>query len=139
MQTQTDKKYSYLPLLITGVAVVLFSSAGIARMMGWGPNSIMGVPASATSEARAAPRCPECGMIVSMREIKGRDEDSGPAAASGVAAGSRDKALVKPTRNYEIIVRMADGSNRVINAANPARWRTGERLKVIAGTDPSLP
>ena len=39
MQAQTDKKYSYLPLLITGVAVVLFSSAGIARMMGWGPDA----------------------------------------------------------------------------------------------------
>jgi len=30
-------------------------------------------------------------------------------------------------------VRIADGSRRVINDANPASWRTGERLVVIGG------
>jgi outer membrane lipoprotein SlyB len=40
-------------------------------------------------------------------------------------------------KSYEIIVRMADGSSRVIDDANPARWRTGERLIVIGGVRPS--
>jgi hypothetical protein len=114
MKTQADRKYSYLPLLIAGIAVVLFSTAAIARMMGWGLSStddsgdIPALEVSARSEGGARPRCPECGMIVS-------------------------------TGNHEIIVRMADGSSRVIDDANPARWRAGERLIVIAGTDPSLP
>jgi hypothetical protein len=44
---------------------------------------------------------------------------------------------VKSTKSYEIIVRMADGSSRVFNDANPARGRTGERLIVIGGVRPS--
>jgi hypothetical protein len=145
MKTQADKS-SYLPLLITGIAVVLFSTAGIARMMGWGPNStddsgeILAPDQAAsvppTSEARAKARCAECGVIVSMREIERHDEGSGPGAAGVVTAGNQDEKRVKSTRSYEIIVRMADGSRRVINDANPASWRTGERLMVIGGVKP---
>ena len=40
-------------------------------------------------------------------------------------------------KSYEIIVRMADGLSRVFNDANPARWRSGERVIVIDGADPS--
>ena len=113
MKTQIDKA-SCLALLITGLAIVLFSTAGIARMLGWGPGSISDsddVPAlevPAAGEAAAGPRCPECGVVVS-------------------------------TGAHEITVRMADGSSRVINHASPARWRAGERLIVIAGTASSQP
>ena len=34
-------------------------------------------------------------------------------------------------------IRMADGSRRVINDANPESWRAGERLMVIGGVKPS--
>ena len=108
MKAQADKSY-YLPLLITGITVILFSTAGIARMLGWGLSSTGAsddIKVSAASDGGARPRCPECGVIVS-------------------------------TRSNEITVRMADGSSRVIEDANPARWRAGERLMVIAGTDPS--
>ena len=136
METQTDKS-SWLPLLITGLAIILFSTAAIARMLGWGPNSTAEASVSATSETPARPRCPECGVILSIREIERHDEVSGPGAAGGVAAGNGDKTLVKSDRSYEIVVRMADGSNRVVNVANPARWRTGERLIVIGDVKPS--
>lgn len=114
MKTQAEK-FPWVPLLITGIAVILFSSAGIARMMGWGAGSTgdtddalvsdQTVPVTATSEARARPRCPECGVIVSLS-------------------------------SHEITVRMADGSSRVIEDANAAEWRTGERLIVIGGVTP---
>jgi len=146
MQVQADKS-SCLPLLITGIAIILFSTAGIARMMGWGPNStdasgdILALdqmaPVQTMSEARANARCAECGMIVSMREIERHDEDSGPGAAGGVTTGTWDETRVKSTRSYEIIVRMANGSRRVIHDANPASWRPGERLMVIGGVKPS--
>ena len=108
MKTQAGK-FSYLPLLITGIAVILFSTAGVARMLGWGLSSTGDsddIEVSATSDGGARPRCPECGVIVS-------------------------------TRNHEIIVRMADGSSRVMNLASPAKWRTGERLIVIGAIEPS--
>ena len=146
MMTQAVKS-SFLPLLITGIAVILFSTAGIARIVGWGQNSTddsgdtlaldQAAPVPTTSEARAKPRCPECGVIVSMREIERHDQDSGPGAAGGVTTGNRDETRVKPARSYEIVIRLADGSSRVINDAKPARWRPGERVIVIDGADPS--
>jgi len=134
--------------LITVIAFVLFSTAGIARIVGWGPNSTDdsgGIPALdpaapllATGEARVRARCPECGMIVSMREIEVRDDDTGrPRTAGGAVAGSRIETRVDSTRSHEITVRLADGSIRVFNDANPARWRSGERVIVIDGANPS--
>jgi outer membrane lipoprotein SlyB len=153
MKTQADRSRYFqrggtargmLTPLITGIAVILFSSAGFARM-GWGPNSAGAsgdglapdqMPAVQTmSEARANARCAECGMFVSMREVE--SEHTGAGAAGGATAGSRDEIRVKTTPRYEITIRMADGSSRVIVDANPARWRARERLIVIGGANPS--
>jgi outer membrane lipoprotein SlyB len=138
-----------LLLLIAGIAAFLFVAMGVARVTGWELISTVdagAIPASgpaaivpAAGEARAMPRCPECGVIVSMREVEGRGEDVDPVAAAGTTTGNGNETPAKKTRNYEIIVRMADGTDRSIYAANPARWRTGERLMVIAGTGPSQP
>ena len=145
MKAQAGKS-PFLPLLVTGIAIVLFSTGGIARMMGWGPNSTGDfgsllaldgpVPVELTSEAPVKPRCPECGMIVSVREIGMDDEDSGPGGAGGVLAGNRDVDRVKSARSYEITVLMAGESSRVINHANPANWRPGERMILIDGANP---
>ena len=148
-------------MLITGIAVILFSTAGIARMMGWGPNSTDGsgdilaldnFPAAsarpvavtvqtaagqAGGEARVKGKCAECGVIVSMREIDAREEGAGLGATFGAVAGNQDGIRAKSTRSYEITVRLADGSIRVINDANPASWRPGERLIVIDGANPT--
>jgi hypothetical protein len=121
--TRAGTVRAFWPLLITGIAVILFSSAGIARLM-WDADTAgysgailaLDVPAGV---ARAGPRCPECGMIELVREIERHDEES--------------------TRSHEFVVRMADGSSRVIGDANPGRWRTSERLIVIDGTRPSRP
>lgn len=155
MKTQADKPWychragaarEVLTLLITGIAVILFSTAGFARIAGWLPTStddsgeILALdetaPAQAMSEARANARCAECGIFVSMREIERHPEDSGPGAAGSGTAGNRNEIRLKATRGYEITVRMADGSSRVIEAANSAAWRAGDRLIVIAGAIP---
>jgi len=148
MRTHTNW-YSYLPPLITVIAVIVFSTAGIARIAGWGTNSTdddsgdilaldLSAPVPATNAARVKARCPECGVIMSMREIEVRDEDTGrPRTAGGAVAGSRIETRVDLTRSYEITVRLADGSIRVFNDANPARWRSGERVILIDGANPS--
>ena len=132
--------------MIIGIAVILFSTAGFARIVGWLPTltddsgGIVALdetdPVQTMSEARAKTRCAECGTVVSMREVERHDQDSGAGEAGGVTAGNRDEIRVKTARSYEITIRMADGSSRVIDAANPAAWRTGERLIVIAGAIP---
>ena len=146
MRTHTNW-YSYLPSLITVIAVIVFSTAGIARIAGWGTNSTddsgdilaldLSAPVPATNAARVRARCPECGVIVSMREIERHDQDSDPGAAGGATASNRGETRVNWTRSYEITVRLADGSSRVINDAKPVRWRPGERVIVIDGANPS--
>jgi len=157
METQADKSSYFhragaargvLTLLMTGIAVILFATAGFARIVGWGPNSTddsgdilaleQTAPVPATSETRVKPRCPECGVIVSMREIEVRDEDAGRArTAGGAVAGSRIETRVDPNRTWEFTVRRPDGSSHVFNDTNAKRWRSGERVIVIDGADPS--
>ncbi len=74
-----------------------------------------------------------------MGEVNGHDDALGLGAASGLWAEDRDERLLDSAKRYEIIVRMADGSSRVINHATPASWRLGERVMVIDGTKPSSP
>jgi hypothetical protein len=135
--------------LIAGIAVFVFIVMGVARVTGWELISTVdagAIPVSgqaaivpAAGEVRARPRCPECAVIVSMSEIESRDEDTDPVAVAGTTTGNRNEMPGKKTGGYEIIVRMSDGTNRSIYAANPARWRMGESLIVIAGTGPSRP
>lgn len=104
-------------------------------------------PGQAGGEARAKVRCAECGTIVSIREIETRGEDAGLDTAGlntggldkagGTVARNQDKLRLKSARRYQMTVRLADGSSRVINHASPASWRPGERVIVIDGTHSS--
>lgn len=133
-------KLSHLTLLITGMAIILFSTAGIAHMMGWNANVTddaagilppqQAVPAK-SAKAYARRRCPECGVIVSMQKIQDRDDAPVIQTAGGARAGNPDEVSGKLSSRYAITIRMSDGSIRVIENANPPQWRTGERLIVI--------
>lgn len=160
MDTQANKS-RYLPLLIVGIAVILSSTVGIAAIMAWFPASIddssdtlasanlplasakpvavtaQTAPGQEAGDARAKGRCAECGVIVSTREIDARDEGAGLDASGGAMAGNPDGIRAKSTRRYEITIRLADRSSRVINHASPASWRPGERVIVIDGANPS--
>jgi len=155
MNAQSNKS-RYLPPLIVGIAVILSSTAGIAAIMGWLPASTDGsgdilapdnlpvppakpvagiaqtAPGQVEGEARAKGRCAECGVIVSTREIDAGDEGAGLDAS-----GNQDGIRAKSARRYEITIRMADRSSRVINHASLASWRPGERVIVIDGANRS--
>ena len=138
MKTQANRP-SYVAPLIVGMAVILFSTAGIARMIGWSPDSTVDssgiLSAQAGGAARAKGRCAECGVITSMREVDARDEGAGPHASGGT--GSQDALPETSGRRYEITIRLTDRTSRVINYASPASWRPGERVIVIDGANPS--
>jgi hypothetical protein len=154
MNTQANES-RYLPLLIGGIAVILFSTAAIARIIGWIPASTGGSggvgasddrPMAATAqmtrlpmagEARARGRCAECGVIVSTQEIHARDESGGPRASGRSVARSPNELRMTSARRYETVIRLADRSSRMINHASPASWRPGERVIVIDGANPS--
>jgi outer membrane lipoprotein SlyB len=110
MNTQVNK--SLHPLAwIAGIAVILFSAAGIAAIMGWIPTST-GTPGNnaapekystntakpAAPKAHTAPvqvatnapaklKCAECGVIESVRETQNRGEGTGLGAVGGAVVG----------------------------------------------------
>jgi len=110
-------------LCAAAAVVVLSGAAGIALDVAWVPGwtsidaEAVGLPLQFEFTLHAVRRCPHCGWIESKREIL-------PSVAD-------PHALMV----YEYTVRMANGSSSVFQEAIPVRWRLGERLLVIDGTD----
>jgi hypothetical protein len=77
--------------------------------------------AHAASYGHRKAKCTGCGAVVSMREIRPTDIADRPVAESAVQSAAY----------YEFVIRMPDGSNRVITDPNPEAWREGERVTVI--------
>lgn len=119
------------PLLIAGLATLLFSSvaiSGVAILEWFHGRSVAlgevvaedhlaaaGAPASPLPvlvRAPLKPNCEECGVIDSTRRI--------------ATAGSAEVV-------YEITLRMSDGSTRVLTDARPATLHRGERIILISG------
>jgi len=150
MNTQANKPlHLRLPLLIGGAVAILVSGIAIASLalsaQGFSGVVAPGVPPEAAAEPviaapEAAPgarayMCAECGVIESTRIIDAPDEDSGAGVSDRMAARNRGRIQAKPLPNYEITVRLHNGTMRVIKDAKSARWRYGERVIVIAGAD----
>lgn len=144
MNTQGNKLL-HLPLLIGGIAAILVSGIAIGSLaisaQGFNaapepaaPPEVAATPDIAAPGARAY-RCAECGVVESTREIEAPGEMTGGNASGRNVARNRGAIEARPIRNYEITIRLRDGSRRVITDAHPARWRHGERVQVIAGAD----
>jgi len=140
MITQANK-LPHLPLLAAGIAAIVVSGIAISALA-LAPLSLSGsaataepmrtvtAPASAVVGSRGN-KCADCGVIESTRKLETPDERAGVYART--AAGHRGEIKAKPVQNYEITIRLRDGSRHVITDADPARWRLGERVMVIAG------
>ena len=107
----------YPLMLIAAIAVIVFSVAGIATMMGWMPGALSSdadpararaVPASKPAKPRVvttAANCRDCGVVESMRAV--------------------EKSV-----DYEIRVRMNDGTYRTLyERARPA-LTVGQKVRV---------
>lgn len=109
----------------------------------------------------AAPRCLDCGVVESAREIStpakgsgvgavggavlggvlghqvggghGKDVMTVLGAVGGAVAGNHIEGQVKATRSYEIVVRLDDGSTRTVRQADMAGVQTGDRVKISNG------
>jgi outer membrane lipoprotein SlyB len=110
MNTQVDH-FSRPLMWVAGIAVILFSLAGIGAIMGWIPTSmgrgadntdiavpdknsaVSGKPpykapaAAAAHTAASSARCSDCGVIESSREVSTKGEGSGIGAAGGAVVG----------------------------------------------------
>ena len=130
--TQTSKSAHAL-LLIAGIAAILFSTVAMSfvPVAGWFRSSLKGahgdfswgrfleMPAKSLAltppnarAARSRGRCDVCGVVDSMRRIP--------------AEGNTPEI-------YEITVRLADGSTRVLSEASTTHWRLGQHIVLIGG------
>jgi outer membrane lipoprotein SlyB len=147
-----------LLMWITGVAVILFSVAGIA---GCSPKADPGNNTAPTTKSSTT-KCADCGQIESVQEIVTRGEGTGlgavggavvggavghqvgsgrgqdlatvAGAVGGAVAGNEIEKRAKSTKSYAITVRLDDGSSRVINETSPPTWRPGDQVKLTNGT-----
>ena len=153
-----------VPMWIAGISIGLFAALGIAAMARPIPASYAGIPDAGTPSTRGAAaggvedalapnphaqrgatriaagdrggvRCPECGVVESIRQIERPGDAGGHGAAAGKVAGSVSDSAVAADdaagNGYEITVRLRDGSRTVFNEASPRTWRPGSRVIVI--------
>ena len=112
--TVAASKSPHLLMWIAGIAVILFSTAGIAAIMGWIPTSMgrgsasveIAAPAKLATGATAPPTgrsqpaplpaaqhgaarhsCADCGVIESTRAVKSKGEGTGVGAVGGAVVG----------------------------------------------------
>lgn len=105
--------------------------------------------------------CPDCGTIDSVREIEKAGEATGIGAVGGAVAGGvighqmgggrgRDvmtvlgavggglaghqvEKNVRKTKEYQVTVRLEDGSSRQFTFPEVPAWRIGEKVRVVNG------
>lgn len=109
-----DRKSPHLLMWIAGIAVILFSAAGIAAIMGWIPTSMgrgndsveVDAPGRLATSAAAPEKrlsqpvplpvaqrdparhlCADCGVIESTRAVKSKGEGTGIGAVGGAVVG----------------------------------------------------
>jgi hypothetical protein len=93
-------------------------------------------PGSAREPRRSQRGCAECGVIESMREVGVLDADDGgaPSEIMQIAAGGNDRGRRQTsTGRYEYVVRMRNGSQRLLTETTPRDWVAGARINLIAG------
>jgi len=59
--------------------------------------------------------CSDCGVVIAVKQV----ELKGRKAAS--------------SSQYQIRVRMSDGSERTVTYANPPSWKAGDRVRLLNG------
>lgn len=118
------------------------------------------VPPS-TASAPVAPRCADCGVVASIRQLTHEGEGSGLGAVAGGVLGGvlgsnvgrgdgRTLATIagavgggmlgnkieksqKQSVSYQITVHMEDGTDQLLDVATEPSWRIGDRVKLVNG------
>jgi len=108
-------------LIFSAVASVIFVAlgtiAGIAAYLSRSANEHAeprGVPVAVATKPIDR-SCRDCGVVVAVKqvELKGR--------------------TAKATRQYEVRVRMSDGSMRTVTYSNEPGWKAGDRVRLQNG------
>ncbi len=103
METQSIKSNRGLHPLIwmAGIAIILFSAAGVAALMGWLPTS-MGTPAGSSERARLDPPPPAGKPAAAKAPVQSRAAPAPVAVVAPVPAKCTDCGVIESTRAIEV-------------------------------------
>lgn len=142
-------------LIIGGVAsVIVVAMGGMAAALG----GYLPSPKEEKPVVAEKP-CPECGVVMSVREVQvkgkgtgvgavaggvagavlgkelsgGKDLGTLVGAAGGAIAGHEIERHARTTKRYQIQVRMTDGSERTVTYYTAPKWKAGDRVRLENG------
>jgi outer membrane lipoprotein SlyB len=130
-------------------SVIVVSLIGVAAITGYLPGT----------KALEEKRCPDCGVVMAVREVEvkgkgtglgavaggvagavvgheiSRNRDAGTlvGAAGGAIAGHAIEGHVRTTKRFYVDVRMTDGTTHTVASASPPPWRTGDPVRLRDG------
>jgi hypothetical protein len=117
MKTQSD--HSRHPQSATGISAAMLIGALALTSVVDGLEMSGGASAAPAPEVRLTrsqrAMCEECGVVATSRRMTRSDDEATAAAVT----------------QYEVTVRMRDGSIRTFIEASSVRWRSGERIILI--------
>jgi len=178
--TSASKAKAHPLILAAAVAVILFSAVGIGVMTGLIPTAnskVSNTKSMATAAAsapivathsepvakkvEAAPVCPNCGVVQSVRAVEKASEASGlgaiaggitgavvghqigegqgkslatvVAAVGGAVAGNKIEQNMHKSRSINVNVRMDDGTNRTVRMDADPGLLSGDKVKIVDG------
>jgi outer membrane lipoprotein SlyB len=125
------------------------------------PPAQVPAPVPPQTQAPVYRACPDCAVVETVREVaqagtgtgvgaiggavaggvlghqvgngRGQDVATVLGAIGGAIAGHQVEKQVRKTASYEIVLRMEDGSTRVLAESQPPVWRPGDRVRVSNG------
>jgi outer membrane lipoprotein SlyB len=79
--------------------------------------------------------CRDCGTVESIREVKQEAAGTGLGAIAGGAlggafAGHEVEKQVRATQQYQVTVRLDDGSVRTFSETQAPVWHDGDRVRI---------
>jgi hypothetical protein len=136
-------------LYFGAIALGLLSAAGLFAIAPWTGDSSASVPGAdaPARQPRAWPRCPECGVIESVRPVSEAEHSKDRAdalerARSRIALAASGSAIAAPESRqdgYEVTVRFRNGSTMTFAAATRHIWRVGSPVNVLVGRETLTP
>jgi outer membrane lipoprotein SlyB len=137
------------------VSVIVLSGVGVAALTGVLPGS----RAEKAPQAQAKKECPDCGVVVAVKQVEqkgegtglgavvggvagavvghnvadGRDIGTAIGAVGGAVAGHQIERHARTTKHYEVQVRMPDGKLRSVRFATRPGWKTGDKVRLQEG------
>jgi hypothetical protein len=103
-------------IALTAASVIMIGLGAIAGMVAYMSHATGQGDVRVAVAAKPLERgCLDCGVVIAVKqvELKGRRAES--------------------SSQYQIRVRMSDGSERTVTYTNPPAWKAGDRVRLLNG------